>query len=148
MSTTSTRIDHETIGMSLSRRRRRNQEMTMALERQQVSEADHQRGRKRALEDEAHDLMVANRKLQEDLEEANDLINFWANGSEAFRRTIHHLKKNWQPAPGEEQDLNKIVDKEHADLRANTEWQNKKSASSEARRKAFRETKPRKSKPG
>lgn len=148
MSTTSTRIDHETIGMSLSRRRRRNQEMTMALGRQQVSEADHQRRLKHDLEDEAHDLMVANRKLQEDLEEANDLINFWANDSEAFRRTIHHLQKNWQPKPGAETDLKNLVTTTHADVRNNPEWAEEKKKVNENRRKAFREKNPRKSRPG
>lgn len=145
--THSTKIDEATIDMTLRRSARNTERFAQARERQVAAEADHQRSRRGALQDEVNDLVDANIKLKDELDEANDLINFWANNSEAFRRTLHHLRENWEPKNGESVDINEIAKQKHTEILASEDWKEERTKTNDDQRKKRREKKARSRQP-
>lgn len=76
--------------------------------------------------EESVELARRNRELQEQLEDSQDLINFWANDSEAYRRTLRHLKDNWQPKEGAQETIKEIVSKKRDEVKQDPSWKEEK----------------------
>jgi hypothetical protein len=89
---------------------------------------------RRQLETTRNELILANSELKEQLHEANDLIQFWANGSETFRRTMRHLHENWAPkSPQAETDLTTLMAEQRAVIKDDPAWPERKAIESEKR---------------
>lgn len=141
--TLGTQIDHETINMSLRKRKIVTTRLAGLAARQKIAQGEFEDDMNDQLAHENQDLLEANLKLKEQLEESNDLVAFWANDSESFRRTLHHLRDNWVPKSGAEADLSKIVSEQHASVRDNPEWQKERQAISDKQKEKRKETKTR-----
>lgn len=113
------------LNVDLMHQRQRSQEATQSARRRAVQRENDD------LEDECNRLRVA-------LTEAEELINFWANGSEAFRRTMQHLRQNWTPPEGAETDLNAMVNAHHAEARQDPAWIEKRDATTKQQRERIR----------
>lgn len=114
------------------------------------TERNHQRTRNLATEqyeealDETVELTRKNRELQAQLEDCEDIINFWANNNETFRRTLHYLKDNWQPKDGAEASIKKVVGDKRQEVKQDQNWPEEKKQTNKRLADGRREAQKRK----
>jgi hypothetical protein len=135
---TATRIDDETTEMVNRHSSRMTRLQLDVMAQRQRSQESAQGARRRAVQRENDDLEDECARLRASLSEAEELINFWANGSEAFRRTMQHLRQHWTPPEGAETDLNSMVNVHHAEARQDPEWVAKRDTTTQQQRERIR----------
>ncbi|BFI96239.1 MAG: hypothetical protein RSP_17490 [Rhodanobacter sp.] len=135
---TATRIDEETVDQVNRHSSRMTRLQVDLMHQRQRSQESTQGARRRAVQRENDDLEDECVRLRAALAEAEELIDFWANGSEAFRRTLRHLHESWTPPAGTETDLNTMVNTHHADARQDPAWIEKRDATTKQQRERIR----------
>ena len=135
---TATRIDEETVDQVNRHSSRMTRLNVDLMHQRQRSQEATQSARRRAVQRENDDLEDECNRLRVALTEAEELINFWANGSEAFRRTMQHLRQHWTPPAGAETDLNAMVNAHHAEARQDPAWIEKRDATTKQQRERIR----------
>jgi len=139
--TLATEIDEETIDMSLRKRQIVTTRLAGLRVRQKIAQGEFEDDMNDQLSEENDDLLQTVLKLRKELEESNDLVAFWANSSESFRRTLHYLRKNWTPNPGIESDVAKILKEQQGGVCDNPEWQAERKVISDKQTAKRREAK-------
>lgn len=135
-----TRIDEETVDQVNRHSSRMTRLQVDLMHQRQRSQEATQSARRRAAERENDALEDECRRLRQELAIAHELIDFWANGSEAFRRTMQHLRQHWTPPAGAETDLVALVNTHHAEARQDPAWIEKRDATTAQQRKRIRQT--------
>lgn len=135
---TATRIDDETTEMVNRHSSRMTRLQLDVMAQRQRSQESNQGARRRAVQRENDDLEEECIRLRQELATAHELIDFWANGSEAFRRTMQHLRQHWTPPAGAETDLNTMVNTHHAEARQDPAWVAKRDATTAQQRERIR----------
>lgn len=131
---TATRIDDETTEMVNRHSSRMTRLQLDVMAQRQRSQESNQGARRRAVQRENDDLEEECIRLRQELATAHELIDFWANGSEAFRRTMQHLRQHWTPPAGAETDLSAMVNAHHAEARQDPAWIEKRDATTKQQR--------------
>lgn len=76
-------------------------------------------------------------KRDEELLEQKDLVAYWANGNEAFRRTIQHLQTHWSPeSPSEaplKESIQPLINEKLSETVTDSEWPTIRAGKSESR---------------
>ncbi len=108
------------------------------MHQRQRSQEATQGARRRAVQRENDDLEDECVQLRAALSEAEELIHFWANGSEAFRRTMQHLRQHWTPPAGAATDLSTLVNTHHAEAQQDPAWIEKRDATTKHQRERIR----------
>ena len=135
---TATRIDDETTEMVNRHSSRMTRLQLDVMAQRQRSQESNQGARRRAVQRENDDLEEECIRLRQELATAHELIDFWANGSEAFRRTMQHLRQSWTPPAGAETDLVALVNANHAEARQDPAWIEKRDATTKQQRERIR----------
>ncbi len=135
---TATRIDEETVDQVNRHSSRMTRLNVDLMHQRQRSQEATQSARRRAAERENDELEEECIRLRKALAEAEELIDFWANGSEAFRRTMQHLRQHWTPPAGAETDLVALVNTNHAEAREDPAWVAKRDATTAQQRERIR----------
>ena len=136
---TATRIDEETVDQVNRHSSRMTRLQVDLMHQRQRSQEATQGARRRAAERENDALEDECRRLRQELATAHELIDFWANGSEAFRRTMQHLRQHWTPPAGAETDLVALVNANHAEARQDPAWIEKRDATTKQQRERIRQ---------
>lgn len=82
----------------------------------------------------------------QELLEQKDLVAYWANGNEAYRRTIQHLCQFWAPTDQPHLDhaakdgqVKQVMDDKISEIIADPEWVDKRTEKNEKRIKKRRQ---------
>ena len=135
---TASRIDEETVDQVNRHSSRMTRLNVDLMHQRQRSQEATQGARRRAVQRENDDLEDECVRLRQELAVAHELIDFWANGSEAFRRTMQHLRQHWTPPAGADTDLSTLVNTHHAEAREDPAWVAKRDATTAQQRERIR----------
>jgi predicted nuclease with TOPRIM domain len=140
-----TRTDSDTMHSLIGHMKNMNMTDSMARDRQARRENERLEEITGDQEDANRRLRKKNKELEAKLEDAEDLILYWANSSETFRRTILHLQDCWTPAPEEahlKENINTLVNAKGAELAADPNWKSEREVKNERRRERRKATSP------